>query len=412
MRYHARTLAGLTACATTLAAFIAVGLHAQAPALRSYHFTQKDLGTPGEQKPNPPKVVPPPSDAALVVPDGFLVERYAEGGFTRPRVAEQAPNGDVFVVDTGASSIVVLRDANANHRIDEGERTVFATGLKQPYGLAFFKDHLYVANTDAVLRYAYTSGQTTASGPPTKIADLPSSKGGHWTRNIAVSPDGSSFYVTVGSSSNVDVEPDPLRATVLRFDIDGSNRRVVTSGVRNAVGLDFHPQTRELWMTVQERDGLGDELVPDYVARVKDGVSHGWPFAYIGQHEDPRHAGARPDVVKAAVAPEVLIQSHSSILGMAFYDHTAFPAKYRNGAFAALRGSSGRTTRTGYKLIFLPFENGQPTGGYEDFVVGWMLGEHRPEVWGRPVDVTVLQDGSLLIVEDGNHSLWRVRYGK
>lgn len=412
MRQYARALPGLTAFVATIATLAAVGLAAQTPALRAYRFTQKDLGTPGEQKPNPPKVVPAPADAKLVAPEGFVVEPYAVGGFTRPRVAAQAPNGDVFVVDTGASSVVVLRDANKNHRIDEGERSVFATELKQPYGLAFFKDHLYVANTDAVMRFAYAPGQQTASGPPTKVADLPSSKGGHWTRNIAFSPDGSSFYVTVGSSSNVDIEPDPLRAAVLRFDIDGGNRRVVTSGVRNPVGLEFHPQTRELWMTVQERDGLGDDLVPDYVARVKDGASHGWPFAYIGQHEDPRHAGARPDVVKAAVTPEVLIQSHSSILGMAFYTHMAFPAKYRNGAFAALRGSSGRTTRTGYKVVFLPFENGQPTGGYEDFVVGWMLGENQPEVWGRPVDVTVLQDGSMLIVEDGNHSIWRVRYGK
>lgn len=409
MRQRATITLGLVASVATLATFTT--LDAQQTALRSHHFTVKDLGTPSEQKPNPPKVVPAPPDARLVVPEGFVVERFAEGGFKRPRVAAQAPNGDIFVVDTGASSVVVLRDTNKNQRIEEDERTVFASELRQPYGIAFHNDHVYVANTDAVVRFAYAPGQTTASGPPVKVADLPWSKGGHWTRNIAISPDGSSFYVTVGSSSNVDIEADPLRAAVLRFDIDGSNRRVVTSGVRNPVGLDFHPRSGELWMTVQERDGLGDELVPDYVSRVKDGATHGWPFAYMGQHEDPRHAGARPDIVKAAVAPEVLIQTHSSILGMEFYDHSAFPAKYRNGAFAALRGSSGRTKRTGYKIVFLPFKDGQPTGGYEDFVAGWMLGEDRPEVWGRPVDVTVLQDGSLLIVEDGNHSLWRVRYG-
>jgi len=176
------------------------------------------------------------------------------------------------------------------------------------------------------------------------------------------------------------------------------------------VGLAFHPETGEPWRSVQERDGLGDALVPDYVARVKDGVTHGWPYAYIGQHEDPRHAGARPDIVKAAVTPEVLLDTHSSVLGMEFYTHTAFPARYRHGAFAALRGSSGRTTRTGYKVVFVPFTNGQPTGGYEDFAVGWMLGEQQPEVWGRPVDVTFLADGSMLIVEDGNHSIWRVSY--
>src|SRR5690606_5946687 len=261
------------------------------------------------------------------------------------------------------------------------------------------------ANTDAVLRFPYKAGDLAASEPPTVVTELPSSKGGHWTRNIAFSRDGRHLYVTVGSSTNADVEPDPLRAAVLRFDADGSNRHVVMTGVRNPVGLAVHPATGEFWTSVQEREGLGDELPPDYVARVIDGATHGWPFAYTGNHEDPRHAGARPDVVKAAVTPEVLIAPHSSILGLTFYDHTAFPARYRHGAFAALRGSSGRTTRTGYKVVFLPFVDGKPTGAYEDFVAGWMLGPDRPEVWGRPVDVTVLQDGSLLIVEDANHSL-------
>lgn len=385
-------------------------LDAQAPApLQSHHFTVKDLPAPSEGKPNPPKVVPVPEDAKLTAPQGFVVEKYAEGGFKRPRVATQAQNGDVFVVDTGANSVVVLRDANGNHRIEDTERTTFATDLKQPYGLAFFKDHLYVANTDSVVRFAYKAGQTTASGPAEQVVELPSGKG-HWTRNIAFAKDGKSFYVTVGSASNIDEEPDPLRATVLQFDVDGRNRRTVTSGVRNAVGLEVHPQTGQLWMTVQERDGLGDELVHDYVARVKPGTNFGWPYAYLGPHEDPRHAGAKPEIVKAAAVPEVLIQAHSSILGLAFYDKTAFPAKYRHGAFAALRGSSGRTPRTGYKIIFLPFDKGQPTGTYEDFVVGWMLGEDRPEVWGRPVDVTVLADGSMLIVEDANNTMWRVRY--
>lgn len=394
-----------------VAAGVVVGLvvaSAQAPTLRTYRFSVDDLAAPGTSTPNPPKVVPAPDGAALVAPEGFVVERFAADGLTRPRVARQAPNGDIFVVDTGASSVVVLRDANGNQRIEENERHVFASDLKQPFGLAFQGDAVYVANTDAVLRFPYTAGQTTAAGPPTTVTPLPSGKGGHWTRNLAFSPDGRHFYVTVGSSSNVDVEPDPLRATVLRFDADGSNRQVVMSGVRNAVGLDAHPETGEFWISVQERDGLGDHLVHDYVARVKDGVSHGWPFAYLGSHEDPRHAGARPDIVKAAVAPDVLLEPHSSVLGLAFYDHTAFPAKYRNGAFAALRGSSGRTPRTGYKVVFLPFEKGQPTGGYEDFVAGWMLGPDQPEVWGRPVDVTVLRDGSLLVVEDANHSLWRV----
>lgn len=385
-----------------------VSLAAQTPTLQVHRFSVADLAAPTTSTPNPPKVVPMPADARLVAPAGFVVEPFAAEGLTRPRVARQAPNGDIFVVDTGASSVVVLRDANGNGRIEEGERHVFTTGLKQPYGLAFHGDAVYVANTDAVLRFPYKAGDLAASGPATVVTELPSSKGGHWTRNIVFSPDGRHFYVTVGSSSNVDVEPDPLRAAVLRFDADGSNRHVMMTGVRNPVGLDVHPATGELWTSVQEREGLGDELVPDYVARVIDGTTHGWPFAYMGGNEDPRHAGARPDIVKNAATPEILIDSHSSILGLTFYDHTAFGQKYRHGAFAALRGSSGRSTRTGYKIIFLPFDEGRASGGYEDFVVGWMLGPDRPEVWGRPVDVTVLQDGSLLIVEDANHSLWRV----
>ncbi len=385
-----------------------VPLAAQTPTLQTHHVKAADLAAPGPATTNPPKVVPRPADARLVAPDGFVVQPFAADGLTRPRLARQAPNGDIFVVDTGASSVVVLRDANGNGRIDEGEQHVFTTGLKQPYGLAFHGDAVYVANTDAVLRFPYKAGDLAASGPPTVVTELPSSKGGHWTRNIAFSRDGRHLYVTVGSSTNADVEPDPLRAAVLRFDADGSNRHVVMTGVRNPVGLAVHPATGEFWTSVQEREGLGDEIPPDYVARVIDGATHGWPFAYTGNHEDPRHAGARPDIVKAAVTPEVLIAPHSSILGLTFYDHTAFPARYRHGAFAALRGSSGRTTRTGYKVVFLPFVDGKPTGAYEDFVVGWMLGPDRPEVWGRPVDVTVLQDGSLLIVEDANHSLWRV----
>jgi glucose/arabinose dehydrogenase len=411
MRQHTGLAVIGAAVGLAAAATIGITLTAQTPAptLRTYHITMKDVPPPGTSVPNPPRVVPRPEGAQLATPPGFTATLYADGGFKRPRVAEQAPNGDIFVVDTGAQSLVILRDANRDHQIDDSERFVFATDLKQPYGIAFHKDHLYVANTDAVVRFAYRPGQTVADGPPTVVTELPSGKG-HWTRNIAFSPDGSSFYVTVGSSSNIDVETDPLRATVLRFDVDGRNRRVVTSDVRNAVGLDFHPTTKALWMTVQERDGIGDELPPDYVSRVREGTTHGWPYFYLGANPDPRLEGARPDLATKAVVPEVLVQAHSSILGMTFYNHTAFPTKYRGGAFAALRGSSSRSIRTGYKVIFLPFKDGEPTGGYEDFVAGWMLGEDRPEVWGRPVDVTVLQDGSLLIVEDGSGTIWRVAY--
>ena len=263
-----------------------------------------------------------------------------------------------------------------------------------------------------MVRFPYKAGDTKASGAPTKIADLPSGKTGHWTRTIRFAPDGKTFYVTVGSSSNIDVETDPIRATVLRFNPDGSGREVVATGVRNAIGFDFHPQTKEPWMAIQERDGLGDELVPDFVAKLKKGAFYGWPYAYTGQHEDPRRKGEKPELVKTAVMPDVLVQPHSAIMGMVFYNGSVFPAKYRGGAFAALRGSSGRSKRTGYKIIYLPFAKGQATGSYEDFVTGWMLGEDKPEVWGRPVGLAVLKDGSMLVTEDANGKIYRVSYGK
>ena len=296
--------------------------------------------------------------------------------------------------------------------IEDGERTEFATGLKQPFGMAFRNDALYVANTDAVMRFDYRKGQAKAAGEHAKVTDLPSGPKGHWTRNIDFAPDWRSFYVTVGSSSDIEVEPDPLRATILKFDIDGSGREVVATGVRNPIGFDFHPKTNRPWMAVQERDGLGDDVVPDYVAEVHSGAFYGWPYAYAGTHEEPRRKGERPDLVKKSVTPEVLIQAHSAIMGLVFYDGRMFPEKYRGGAFAALRGSSNRSRRTGYKVIFLPFTDGRATGGYEDFVAGWMLGEDRPEVWGRPVGLAVLKDGSLLVTDDCAGKIWRVSYKK
>lgn len=388
-------------------------LAAQGPAPpRTYHFKASDLPAPSEPHPNPPKVVPRPEGASLRLPPGFSASLYASGGFKRPRLTAQAPNGDVFVVDSGAGALIVLRDANKNGSIEDAERSEFATGLRQPFGIAFQKGALYVANTDAVVKFAYEPGQLAATAAPAVVTPLPSGPTGHWTRNLAFTPDGRAFYVTVGSSHNIDPDPDPLRATVLKFNADGSGRETVVTGVRNAVGLAFNPTTSELWMTVQERDGLGDELVPDYIAKVKPGLFYGWPYAYIGANVDPRHQGAQPGLVKTAAVPEVLLEPHASVLGLTFYTGTAFPARYRTGAFAALRGSSNRSLRTGYKVIYVPFENGQPTGGYEDFAAGWMLGEDRPEVWGRPVGVTTLQDGSLLVTEDAHGTIWRIAHGK
>lgn len=398
---------GVALC-VTVSATQTMGAASDPPALKTYHFAAKDLPEPSEGKPNGSKLVPKPADAALAMPPGFKVDLFADG-VAKPRWAVQAPGGDVFVSEQ-AGTIHVLHDANGNHTIEAAERSEFATGLNKPFGMAFAKGYFYVATTDAVVRFPYKKGQLKAAGAPEKIADLPSGPTGHWTRSIRFTPDGSSFYVTVGSSSNVDVETDPLRATILRFKADGSGREVIATGVRNAVGLDLHPKTKEPWIAVQERDGLGDHLAPDFVASVRPGVFYGWPYAYAGAHEDPRHKGEKPDLVAKSATPEVLLQPHSAVMGLTFYTGKQFPAKYRTGAFAAFRGSSHGAKRTGYKVVFLPFADGKATGGYEDFVAGWMLGEDRAEVWGRPVGLAVLQDGSLLVTDDAGGKIYRVSY--
>lgn len=361
--------------------------------------------------PNFPKVVPRPAGAELNLPPGFKIELYAEGNFQRPRWAAQAANGDVFVSDDRAGNLTILRDANADGKVDE--RFVFATGLMQPFGMAFWRDYLYVGNTNAIVRFKYKPGQTKADGPAEKIADLPGTGyREHWTRNLVFSPDGSKLYVSVGSQSNVDPEADPMRAAISEYNPDGTGHRVFASGTRNPIGLAFYPGTRTLWSAVQERDLLGDDLVPDYVTSIKDGGFYGWPFAYIGANEDPRRKGERPELVKKAIVPDVLIQAHSAVLGLIFYTGRMFPAEYRGDAFVALHGSWNRTKRTGYKIIRIRFKNGKPIGGYDDFITGWLTSEDSRDVWGRPVGVLALKDGSMLIVDDGANKIWRVTYSR
>lgn len=401
----------LTGLAAGLGLGLTAVLAAQAPTTpRTYKITAADLAAPSEHHQVPAKVVPRPEGATLTLPEGFTATVVAAGGFKRPRNVVQAPNGDIFVVDSGPGSIWVLRDADKNGTFEDSERSEFATGLKQPFGMAFGKGALYVAATDQVVKFPYAAGDLKASAAPTKLCDLPNGPVGHWTRTLALTPDGRGFYVTVGSWDNIKPDPDPLRATVLKFNLDGTGRSVVATGVRNGTGLAFHPTTREAWVTVQERGGLGDDLVPDYLAKVKPGGFYGWPYAYIGPHEDPRYKGEKPELVKSTITPEVLFEAHSSAMLMTFYTGKAFPAAYRSGAFVALRGSSETQKRTGYKIVYVPFVKGQPTGEYQDFATGWMLGADKPEVWGRPVGITQLQDGSLLVVEDGNGTFWKISY--
>ncbi len=384
-----------------------------AAALRHYEIKPSDLPPPNASPDaeNPPRVVPRPAGAELQLPPGFKANVYAEGGdFKRPRWMALAPNGDVFVADHSANTIFILRDTD-NDGVAE-TRFTFATNLNLPFGMAFWKDYFYVANTNAVVRFRYKVGQTKAEGDPEKVADLPG-KGyrEHWTRNIIFSPDGTKLYATVGSESNVSVEPEP-RAAILEFNPDGTGRRLLATGTRNPIGLAFRPGTRDLWAAVQERDRLGDDLVPDFVTGIKDGGFYGWPYSYADQREDPRRKGERPDLVRKTIVPDVLIQAHSAVLGLVFYEGNMFPEEYRGDAFVALHGSWNRTKRTGYKIIRIRFKDGRPVGGYDDFLTGWMLDENRAEVWGRPVGLLVLPDGSMLITDDGANKIWRVSYDR
>lgn len=381
-------------------------------ALQHYDIKVSDLPPPEVQTGprNQSRVIPKPEGAQLTVPAGFEVNVFAEGELQQPRGMLLAPNGDVFVTESLAGGrVTILRDSNGDGRVDE--RFVFAAGLNRPFGLAIWKDYLYVGNTNSVVRFKYKPGQTKAEGDPEKLIDLPSGRG-HWTRNVIFNTQGTKMYVAVGSSSNVDAGDPPLRAAISEFNPDGTGQRIYASGTRNPVGLAFNPKTKQLWAAVEERDLIGDDLVPEYVTSIKDGAFYGWPYAYIGQHEDPRRKGERADLVSKALVPDVLIQAHSAVLGMAFYEGKMFPADYQGDAFVALHGSWNRSTRTGYKIIRIKFKNGRPAGGYDDFLIGWMLAEDKPEVWGRPVGLLVMRDGSLLVTDDGGNKVWRVTYAK
>jgi glucose/arabinose dehydrogenase len=347
---------------------------------------------------NPPRVASQPAGAKLIVPAGFEISVFASG-LDDPRHMIEAPNGDILVSEPGAGKITIL---HANNKY------TFISGLYDPYGLAIHDGFLYIGDEDAVVRVPYTPGATKATTRPQRITSLPTS--GHVTRGVIFNRDGTKMYVSVGSESNVSSGEPPERAAISEMNPDGSGRHVFASGMRNPVGMDWNPANGTLWTAVNERDGLGDELVPDYITEVRAGAFYGWPYAYIGRHEDPRRKGEREDLVARATVPSLLIESHSAPLGITFYEGKMFPDAYRGSAFVALHGSWNRSPRTGYKIIRVPFRNGQPAGGYDDFVVGWMTDPGSRSVWGRPVDLLVLHDGSLLISDDGGEKIWRVTY--
>lgn len=410
-----------------------------APGVR-HRVEVKELPRPYATKSagNGPKIVKQPEGATLAVPQGFEVKLFAEG-LSGPRLLRTAPNGDVFIAESRTGTIRVLRAPDGAEAPTENR--VFAKGLRGPFGVAFYPAEnpqwVYVGNKNSVVRFPYRAGDLEARGPAeTIIATLADTTGGHVTRDVAFSLDGRRMFVSVGSGSNVAESmgrkspkeiraweaqhglgaawgSEANRADVLVADPEGRGMKIFATGIRNAVGLAVQPGTGALWVSVNERDGLGDDLVPDYISHIEEGGYYGWPWYYLGEHEDPRHRGARPDLAGKAIMPDVLVQAHSAALQLTFYPPdasgpAAFPAEYRGDIFAALHGSWNRHGRTGSKVIRVPLKDGRATGEYEDFLTGFVIDDGH--VWGRPVGVTVAHDGALLVTDDAGGTVWRVTY--
>ena len=383
------------------------------------------------------RIVPRPAGLLPQAPADFKVGLFADG-LSVPRVIRVAPNGDIFVVETRVGTVRVFRGISADGKPHES--SVFATGFHEPYGMVFYPlgknpKWLYVANTDSVVRYAYRNGDLKATEKPeVVIAKLPSNRSrdenawhaydlavsqgkappdhGHWTRDLAFSLDGKRLFIGVGSASNVD-DPDDhpsetRRANILEYTPEGKFVKVYASGIRNPSGIAVNPTTGQLWTSVNERDGLGDNLVPDYITHVEEGGFYGWPYYYLGGNPDPRHQGKHPELKDKVIVPDVLLQSHTASLQMTFYDGKQFPAEYRGDIFASQHGSWNRLVRSGYEVVRVPLDNGKSNGVYEDFLTGFLTPEG--DVWGRPVGVATAPDGSLLVSDDGSGSIWRVSY--
>jgi glucose/arabinose dehydrogenase len=379
-----------------------------------------------------PKIIPRPQGAWPQVPPGFAAELVATD-LDHPRQIKVAPNGDIFIAESKAGRIRVLHAAGGTASSLASD--VFAAGLNLPFGIAFYPPgpdprFVYVGDTDKVVRFPYRTGDRRTRGPAeTVIGGLPVE--GHWTRDLAVAADGRRLFVSVGSQSN-DAEGLPLRdpaairafeathgtgavwgaeenrALVLSADPDGADAKPFATGLRNCVGMAIEPGRGRLWCTDNERDQFGDDLVPDFVTHIERGGFYGWPWYYIGPHEDPYHPKERPDLLEAVATPDVLLQPHSAPLGLAFYTGRQFPAAYRGDIFVALHGSYNRSHLTGYKVVRVRLKDGKPTGAYEDFMTGLIATDNA--VWARPVGIAVAADGALLVTEDGNGTLWRVSY--
>lgn len=370
-----------------------------------------------------------------IAPQGFEVMKYADG-FDNPRWVYQLPNGDVLVAESNsnysvvkkvgaaiigatgsnnvknsADRITLLRDTNKDGLPDV--RDTFLTELNQPFGMLLLGDWFYVANTDALIRFPYKKGETSIKAKSQKIIDLPAGKyNRHWTRNIITNKKGDKIYIAIGSGSNVaehGIEYETLKATILTVNPDGSDMQVYATGLRNPVGMAWAPGTNVLWTAVNERDELGDNLVPDYLTHVEEGGFYGWPYSYFGQQIDPRVEEQKPELVEKAIVPDVDLGSHTASLGLIFYTDNKFPTKYQNGAFIAQHGSWNRSTLSGYRVVYVPFKNGKPVGKPEDFLTGFIADLDKNDVYGRPVGLVQLQDGSMLVTDDVTNTIWRVK---
>ena len=358
-----------------------------------------------------------PDGKLPIAPAGFTVTKFAEG-LENPRSTFIGPNNDIFVVESGTQSsknqITVFRDTDKDGKFET--REVFLGNLNKPFGMLILKDFFYVANTDGLYRYPYTNAPLKLQTQGVKILGLPA--GGynnHWTRNLIANTNGTKIYVSVGSGSNVGengMDKEVRRANILEINPDGTGEKIYASGLRNPVGMDWNPFNNELWTTVNERDGLGDNLVPDYITSVKQNGFYGWPYSYFGNILDPRLKGQGKYLVAKSIVPDVSVGAHTASLGLAFYNKESFPIKYKNGIFVGQHGSWNRAIISGYKVVFVPFANGKPSGKPEDFLTGFVANEEKAEVYGRPVAITVMNDGSLLVNDDSGNTVWKVTANK
>ena len=415
----------------TTAELLTQNFQAQHEIGHRFHIDPADLPEPkvGPIVTNRPLILPF-NGQTLQVPKGFVATPFATG-LVNPRRLLVLSNGDVLVAEQGPGYLTLLRDNGTGHAVWIDRHV---EDLNKPYGLVWQDDHLLVTDQDGIWKVPHVVGALRAGKPvsPQKADSLPpdqrkpvpgaygaemiTKKGvfgivqGHQNRDIAIDPKSGALFVGVGSSGNLGIEPEP-KATIQRFDPDGSNQTTYASGTRNSTALAFNPETGELWAVVQERDGLGDNLPSDYLIQVQQGGFYGWPYAYIGNHPQPGFAQLAPDKVNAAITPDLLFEAHSSLLDLKFYEGDQFPTEYKGALFVALKGSWNRSVPTGYKIVVVPFKDGKPVGYYENFATGfWASGENRAEVWGRPAALAVAKDGSLLIADDTGGTIWRISY--